>query len=64
MRIFRALINVPPEESEEVQLVSLEKRSWRGCVSSFLAPVSHCLLQGEYKQQAFKDHVDWEKLWT
>lgn len=33
MRIFRGLINIPPkEESEEVQLVSLEKRRWWGCV--------------------------------
>lgn len=58
MRIFRGLINIPPEEElEEVQLVSLEKRG-RGCVSSFSAPVSRCLLQEGYKQQAFQDHVD------
>lgn len=65
MRILRGLINIPPEEeSEEVQLVRLEKRRWRGCVSPFLAPVLCCLLQGEYNQPAFQEHVDWEKPWA
>lgn len=65
MRILRGLINIPPEEEpEEVQFVRLEKRRWRGCVSPFLAPVLRSLLQGEYNQPAFQDHVDWEKLWA
>jgi len=51
MRIFRGLINISPEEeSEEVQLVCLEKRRWRGYVSSFLAPVSCCYKENTNKQ--------------
>lgn len=56
MQVFRGQINILQGKGKrEVQLVSLEKRRWRECVS-FLAAVLCSVLQGEHKQPNLQVH--------